>query len=133
MAARQGGVDENSQAFHDEVRANFQKLSAGTSPVRTTPKEPLRPSPRINEFLDEAPALPSAHGRSAMAARVSAPPSRESGSNGYSRTDGPTRVTLTPAMKEAARFSGISEREYAEQLIRLREEKLNNGRYGGEP
>lgn len=53
---------------------------------------------------------------------TSAPVSRESPSlrDGRPTT---TRITLTPEQREAARNSGISEIEYAKQLIRLQEAK----------
>jgi hypothetical protein len=46
------------------------------------------------------------------------------------REDRPGSITLTPAQKEASRISGLSEVEYARQLIRLREEKAQ-GNYIG--
>ena len=63
---------------------------------------------------------------------MSAPVSRETSANGYGGGDRPGKVTLTPAMKEAAKVSGISEIEYAEQVLRLRKAKAN-GDYGGSP
>jgi len=36
------------------------------------------------------------------------------------------------AQKDAAKIAGITEKEYAEQLIKLREHKTN-GMYGGQP
>ncbi|WP_316200801.1 MULTISPECIES: hypothetical protein [unclassified Bradyrhizobium] len=69
--------------------------------------------------------------------RVSAPPSREGtiaasymGGREYDLSQG--RITLTGAQKEAARISGISEREYAAQLLELRARK-QAGDYGGSP
>jgi hypothetical protein len=44
----------------------------------------------------------------------------------------PNQVRLTVAQKEAAKIAGISEKEYAENLLKLRAEKLN-GNYGGAP
>jgi len=49
---------------------------------------------------------------------MSAPPSRDVPSMATGRpTGGPVR--LTPAQQEAARFSGISEAEYARQLVKM--------------
>ena len=49
---------------------------------------------------------------------MSAPVSRDSPSLATGRpTGGPVR--LTPAQQEAARFSGISEQEYARQLVKM--------------
>jgi hypothetical protein len=59
---------------------------------------------------------------------VSAPPSREVPSSNGSRDQG--RVTLSLQQKEAARISGISEEEYAMQMLRLRQEK-EAGHYTG--
>jgi hypothetical protein len=52
-------------------------------------------------------------------AMVSAPVSREIPSAGGFRS--PSRITLTAEQREAARMSGVSEAEYARQLLRLRE------------
>jgi len=61
----------------------------------------------------------------------SAPVSRSVPDGGsYNERNG--RVTLTPAQVDAARISGVSLTTYAEQLLRLREEKLN-GNYTGRP
>lgn len=61
---------------------------------------------------------------------VSAPVTREvPASNGQDRAG---RITLSVAQKDAAKIAGITEKEYAEQLIKLKEHKLN-GNYGGQP
>jgi phage I-like protein len=52
-------------------------------------------------------------------AHVSAPVSREVPSASGLRSPG--RVTLTAQQREAAKMSGVSEAEYARQLLRLRE------------
>jgi len=55
---------------------------------------------------------------------VSAPPSRDIPSFQTGRpTGGP--VQLTPEQREAARFSGVSEQEYARQLIKMRRMQQN--------
>jgi hypothetical protein len=61
---------------------------------------------------------------------MSAPVSREApaGTNG----ERPGRVTLTVAQKEAAKIAGITEKEYADQVLELRKHK-SNGLYGGQP
>jgi hypothetical protein len=64
--------------------------------------------------------------------RVSAPPSRETPTASGYRGDNGQRITLNAAQKEAARISGVSEMEYAQNLLRLNEEK-KNGSYGGQP
>lgn len=70
---------------------------------------------------------PEHEGNSSM---VSAPVSREVPTS--TRGERPGRVTLTVAQKEAAKISGVTEKEYAENLLRLRQDKLN-GLYGGQP
>lgn len=70
---------------------------------------------------------PQPRTRSSM---VSAPVSREAPPD--SKGERPGQVRLSAAQKEAARISGLSEKEYAEQVLKLRNEKLN-GNYGGAP
>lgn len=53
---------------------------------------------------------------------MSAPVTRESPSISTGRAS-PTRVELSPAQREAARFSGVSEVEYARNFLRLQELK----------
>lgn len=61
---------------------------------------------------------------------VSAPVSRDPPAN--SQGERPGQVRLSVAQKEAAKIAGISEKEYAENVLKLRAEKLN-GNYGGAP
>src|SRR5262249_55867475 len=79
-----------------------------------TQQRPIeRPSP--------APAAPpryEAPPRQRSTAPVSAPPSRDVPSFSTGRPQGGS-VRLTPAQQEAARFSGISEAEYARQLVKM--------------
>jgi|ERR1700730_3590112 hypothetical protein len=66
---------------------------------------------------------------------VSAPVSREYGYSALQGGSGGERsgkVHMTPAMKESARISGLTELEYAEQVIELRRRK-SEGDYGGSP
>lgn len=60
---------------------------------------------------------------------VSAPVSRSTPSNSSATTSDPGRVSLTKEQREAASMAGITELEYAKQLIKLRQEK-SNGNYG---
>lgn len=63
---------------------------------------------------------------------VSAPVSREAMSWSGRREDRPGSITLSIAQREAAKIAGISEVDYAQQLIRFREEKANDpAKYGG--
>jgi hypothetical protein len=61
--------------------------------------------------------------------RVAAPVSRSGGGGSKLK---PGQVMLTAAEREAARFSGVSEAEYAAQKVRLREEK-QMGLHGAMP
>jgi len=58
---------------------------------------------------------------------VSAPVSRDA--PGGSRPTRPSQIRLTKAQVEAARLAGITEQEYAKQLIKLGEFKAD-GHYG---
>lgn len=59
---------------------------------------------------------------------VSAPVSREVPDN---KGDRPTsKITLTPAQRNAARVAGVTEAEYAKQLVRMQKEK-SAGNIGG--
>lgn len=135
MRARQDGpIDENSQAFHDKVRANFQllqgvhpadvKLDEETPPKVSGAHEPV-------SVKRHSPVLPEVQNNPSL---FSAPVSRETSANGGRDSYGerPGQVRMTPAMKEHARISGISEAEYAENVLRLRQEK-KDGFYGGQP
>lgn len=85
----------------------------------------MREKPRTNSEQDEY-EEPQPRTRSSM---VSAPVSREAPPD--SKGERPGQVRLSVAQKEAARISGLSEKEYAEQVLKLRNEKLN-GNYGGQ-
>jgi hypothetical protein len=143
IEAQKQGHQYRSPAFFKAVQDNFtdhlnqyrEELSDGylekmaelgedvsdVSPVDRA-LEDARPSSLDYEPLSSVPS-----NRSGM---YSAPISREVPSGSYS--DRPGTVRMTPAMKEAARISGVSEREYAENVLRLREEK-KSGNYGGAP
>ncbi len=83
----------------------------------------LREPPMVNnvEEDDESPQR--------IRSMVSAPVSREAPAN--SQGERPGRVTLSAAQKEAAKIAGVSEKDYAEQVLKLREAK-SNGYYGGQ-
>jgi hypothetical protein len=119
MAAYQAGHEQDSDAFHRAVKANFD--------ARMMPRPNLSMDISIPE---RAPQLPS-HGHDRMASYVSAPVSRETSVNGYDHGDRGSRVRLSIAQKEAARIAGITEKEYAEQVLRLRQEK-RDGYHGGQ-
>ncbi len=83
----------------------------------------MREKPRAQEAESD----PEPRGRST---NVSAPVSREAPLS--SSGERPGQIRLTVAQKEAAKISGVSEKEYAENMLKLKAEKLN-GNYGGAP
>lgn len=85
----------------------------------------MRTKPEQNENDDDY-EEPQARRPSMVSAPVSRsdPPSASG--------DKPGTIRLTPAMKEAAKLSGIDEKTYAENLLKLRAHK-SNGMYGGDP
>lgn len=107
-------VDEGHEPFSDDYYVVLEEKLGMREPQMVIQEEEL----------DDEPAPPVR--RSA----VSAPPSRQTPSSTGRRDDG--RVTLTPAQKEAAKISGVSEKDYAAQLLILKKEKAN-GNYGGQP
>jgi len=83
----------------------------------------MRQRPQQDDQDDDPPQ----RNRSSM---VSAPVSRDGPSSASGEKPG--QVRLSALQKEAAKIAGISEKEYAEQVLRLREEK-KSGNYGGAP
>jgi hypothetical protein len=118
------GLDPLSDEFHQAVKRNFYaKYDTGEQP-----EQPPIDAPKASHTADVEPSEPR---RSVM---TSAPVSREgtqaTGSyNAYGERPG--QVHMTVAMKEAAKIAGITEREYAENVLRLRAEK-KAGNYGGQ-
>ena len=71
------------------------------------------------------------HESNRRAALVSAPVSREVPTS--IREDRSGRLTLSVEQREAARISGLTDVEYARNVLRLREEKANDpDRYGSQ-
>ncbi len=81
----------------------------------------LRPTPKPEVEVEDEPIQ-------SQRRIYSAPPSREVPSSSGKREGG--SITLTPLQKEAAKIAGITEKDYAIQVLRLRQEKMN-GNYGG--
>jgi len=79
----------------------------------------IRKAPRKEE--------PESEEEEANSGMVSAPVSREPPASDGSRKPGVVR--LSPAQREAAKMAGITEAEYAKQLMRLQAEK-DSGNYG---
>jgi hypothetical protein len=116
MKAHQGGHVADSDEFHSAVKEHWQALKPPAVKTAPAPDFFEPPEPRQRNSI------------------VSAPPSRDTQANGsYNKYgDRPGRVTLSVAQLEHAKISGLTPREYAEQVIRLREAK-ENGDYGGRP
>jgi hypothetical protein len=138
MAAKRDGLaDETSQLFHDKVRGHFQLLN-GVHPADI--RLDGEPSPKANEFPEPAPAATPHHVNSIPGASepqsrgsmmYSAPPSRDTVGGYNSNGERPGVVRLTVQQLEHAKAAGVTPKEYAEGVLRLREEQ-KNGRYGGE-
>ena len=105
------GFIQNTPAYFDALE---QQL--GHKPMVDT--VPMPPPPRPRPMPDDDYEPP------ARRVTVSAPPSREVPTSDYSASrDGHGRINLSHNQKEAARISGISEADYAKQLMRLRGRK----------
>lgn len=132
------GYPEHSLAYFDLVKANFEDRMRNEPP----PEEPVKPKHK--------PEVSLRNGSAVVAGDIDEPHRGDRSAFGYASRDRvvgnsamdrywfgggedrPGKVTLSIAQKEAARIAGISEKEYAEQVLRLREEKAN-GHYGGAP
>jgi hypothetical protein len=144
--ARKQGHAEDTQQFHQAVKTNFRKLlpqlkqsdhvaeledayAAGDVGRQAEITTRISKAETARARLEDEDESDRRRGRI-----VSAPVSRDTmGTGGGSYgADRPGKVTMTPEMKMAAKISGISETEYAQQVLRLREEKLN-GNYTGRP
>ncbi|SDK14593.1 MULTISPECIES: hypothetical protein [Bradyrhizobium] len=124
------GLNPNTREYHQAVRASFENHLLDRlhkPPERKAPKQVDR-----GGYVEPEQLGPAERNRSSL---VSAPPSRDTFANGSynSYGDRPGTVRLSKAQLEAAAFSGITPREYAEQLLRLREEKENGNYHGGQP
>jgi hypothetical protein len=123
--ARMKGHEVDTPEYFDEVRAYGDRHS-GPPPADESPYQPTKLySPEV-----ETEPLPSER---SVRSVVSAPVSKEWGYSSLQGGSGGERsgqVKMSPAMKESARISGISELEYAENVLRLRREKAD-GHHGG--
>ena len=115
LLAQRQGHEYGSPEFYTAVKSIFEDH------IHTDhqPAKPLQEEPTPKSFEPLPPSIPS------RGSIVSAPVSRETFANGGYNSYGerPGRVTLSPAQKEAARFAGISETEYAKGVLELRERK----------
>jgi hypothetical protein len=122
--ATQMGHQVDTPTYYAAIASKF----AEAEPEKLSRLEPRTIPPKEGMLVLNSPTMPD---RSRF---VSAPVSRESYANGSLDASGnrPGSVRLSVAQKEAARYAGISEVEYAKNLLRLREEK-EAGNYGGQP
>lgn len=87
-----------------------------------------KPAPKPTEEDEETVVVEPTVEERRQASMVSAPVSREAPTGGRAETN-PSKVKLTPAQKEAAAMAGITEVEYARQLLNLGKAKAS-GMYG---
>jgi hypothetical protein len=146
--ARKQGLPEDTQQFHAAVKSNFRKLLPQLTRELSDPVRELEAAYQIGDVKAQAEITDRISKANIARARaeddsdsgrgriVSAPVSRgDSGGGSYSNSGGGERhgrVTLSAEQKSAAAFSGISEAEYAKQLLRLRAEKAE-GYHTGKP
>jgi hypothetical protein len=97
--AEDAGHPRGTPEYFDFIE---QKLGYKKAPARIEPEEDDEPEERTPI--------------------VAAPVSRETPSAGTGKPSS-TRITLSPLQREAAKNAGISDLEYAKQLIRLQEAK----------
>jgi len=118
MKATRDGLTWNDDDFLPSIERHL-----GIAP-RTNGHAETKPTPQPTNYAEQrnsAPARPVTVDRpppQRMSVPVSAPPTREAPSM---RTGRPVsyRAPLTPAQREAAQFSGVSEQEYADKLERM--------------
>ncbi len=111
----QPGSPDHQRATRQIFDQHLQAAASGGQPSQSEPSEPP-------EFFRPPPSPPEPD----RAAMYSAPVSREGTSAGY-REPSPSSVRLSPAQREAARYAGISEVDYAKQLMKLPAYKRERG------
>jgi hypothetical protein len=104
--ALQDGSERDSPGYWKAVETNFEEIMDHAKAQAAT-----QPTP---EFFRPAPVPVAA--KPSAASFVSAPVSREGGDR---PARPPTKVTLTAEEREAARFSGISEADYARNKLKM--------------
>jgi len=118
MKATRDGLTWNDDEFLPSIERYLGIAPRSNGHAEQRPIE--RPAP--------APAAPPRYAapprQQRSTAPVSAPPSRDVPSFSTGRPQGGP-VRLTPAQQEAARFSGISEQEYARQLVKMERMKAS--------
>jgi hypothetical protein len=111
------GSDDHREATRQIFNEQMARLQAQATPA------PAQPSP---DFF-RPPPPPPAPEPSREASYVSAPVSRGD-VGGYQRDPSPSSVRLTPEQKQIAAASGISEVDYAKNLILMRKQIANGER-----
>jgi hypothetical protein len=140
--ARKQGHAEDTQEFHQAVKSNFRKLLPQLKESdHVAELEDAYAAGDVGRQADITTRISKANVRAAKEEDesdsgrgriVSAPVSRGGNGGGSYGADRPGRVTLSAEQKSAAAYSGISEAEYAKQLLRLRAEKAE-GYHTGKP
>lgn len=124
--AQKSWLKDHPEYMQDQTKNTL--LSAAH--IQSQQKNLVAGSPKYFRFIEEALGLRESEDEEMEDSKpqnISAPPSREP-----PRSDGnraPNRITLTPAQREAARASGISDVDYARNLLKLGQMK-REGYYG---
>jgi hypothetical protein len=113
--AAQAGHQVGTPEFHEHVRNRFD-FHMGEVHRRASAVPPAaQPTPEF--FAPPEPPAPAPPDQSSL---VAAPVSREVNWSGRSYTaSSPDQIRLTAAQREAARMSGLTDIQYAKQLIEL--------------
>src|SRR5262249_25692779 len=121
-AAMQAGIERGSPEFLSAMKAVFEEAMKPQAPEPTVPAaEPEQATPAF--FAPPAPPPPEPAG----ASFVSAPVSRSVPTSGGPQTD-PSKVRLSPAERQIAQVSGLTDLQYAQQKMRLIQEKARGER-----
>jgi hypothetical protein len=107
------GIPRGSPQYFEFFNQQFGYSNGRAAPA-VEQTDPRHQQASEDDYLDE----PSVADRRRVAAPVS-----HGSVPGMGNTGGGNRVVLTPDQREAARLSGISEVEYAQGVVRLREAK----------
>jgi hypothetical protein len=113
--AAQQGHQPGSAEHTEAAKAIFHRNLAHLEHTAATPP-PAAPAPQPTPEFFRPPPPPPEPDRTAM---YSAPPSRQTASNGY-REDTPRSVRLSAEQREAARLAGIDEVTYARNWLRMK-------------
>jgi hypothetical protein len=110
--AARAGIDRNAPEFLPAVQKYFDThLRHFQQQARANSPQFFRPPPIREPSVSTPPSI------------VSAPVSRDA-PGGERQSPLPTKITLTAEEKDAARFSGITERQYAENKLKMMAAKM---------